>query len=162
MVLQSLEGLPLRHLNKVIIIITIIINQHHIPRMSVVMSSYFFDDAVLFFFFFFESRTLLNLCDPPLVFYLRYCSTGYHAEENSSLHILQYSSFVERNYCRERSAVESKTKQWNVLHTSWRDFILLLIIKSLNNMKETTSRWIQITVILFLSKKCRFVCLTRC
>lgn len=160
MVLQSLEGLPLRHLNKVIIIITIIINIIYLVCLSwcrpisLTMPS--------FFFFFFESRTLLNLCDPPLVFYLRYCSTGYHAEENSSLHILQYSSFVERNYCRERSAVESKTKQWNVLHTSWRDFILLLIIKSLNNMKETTSRWIQITVILFLSKKCRFVCLTRC
>lgn len=33
---------------------------------------------------------------------------------------------------------------------------LLLIIKSLNNMEETTSRWIQITVIPFLSKKCTF------
>ena len=33
---------------------------------------------------------------------------------------------------------------------------LLLIIKSLNNMKETTSRWIQITVIPFLFKKCTF------
>lgn len=127
--------------------------------MSVVMSSYFFDDAVLFSFFFL-SRTLLNLCDPPLVFYLRYCSTGYHAEENSSLHILQYSSFVERIHAiSAENAVPSKVKQSNgtfCIQVREISCYLLLIIKSLNNMKETTSRWIQITVIPFLSKKCTF------
>ena len=122
------------------------------------MSSYFFDDAVLFFFFL--SRTLLNLCDTPLVFYLRYCSTGYHAEENSSLHILQYSSFVERIHAiSAENAVPSKVKQSNgtfCIQVREISCYLLLIIKSLNNMKETTSRWIQITVIPFLSKKCTF------
>ena len=34
MVLQSLEGLPLRHLNKVIIIITIIINIIYLVCLS--------------------------------------------------------------------------------------------------------------------------------
>ena len=158
MVLQSLWGLPLRH-QQHSHQYRHHHHQHYIPRMSVVMASYFFDDAVLFFFFFL-SRTLLNLYDTPLVFYLRYCSTGYHAEENSSLHILQYSSFVERiPAISAENAVPSKVKQSNgtfCIQVREISCYLLLIIKSLNNMKETTSRWIQITVIPFLSKKCTF------
>ena len=132
--------------------------------MSVVMSSYFFDDAVLFFFFFWKSHTAKSLWSsfgvPPEILLNRLPCWGKLIASHFAVFIFRGKN--SRNYCRERSAVESKTKQWNVLHTSWRDFMLLLIIKSLNNMKETTSRWIQITVILFLSKKCRFVCLTRC
>ena len=158
MVLQSLEGLPLRHLNKVIIIITIIINIIYLVCLSWCRPISLTIPS--FCLFFFLSRTLLNLCDPPLVFYLRYCSTGYHAEENSSLHILQYSSFVERIHgISAANAVPSKVKQSNgtfCIQVREISCYLLLIIKSLNNMKETTSRWIQITVIPFLSKKCTF------
>ena len=156
MVLQSLWGLPLRH-QQLSHHYRHHHHQHYIPRMSVVMASYFFDDAVLFFFFL-TSHTAKSLWYSfgvlPEILLNRLPCRGKLIASHFAVFIFRGKNSC--NFCRERSAVESKTKQWNVLHTSWRDFILLLIIKSLNNMKETTSRWIQITVIPFLSKKCTF------
>ena len=156
MVLQSLWGLPLRH-QQLSHHYRHHHHQHYIPRMSVVMASYFFDDAVLFFFFL-KSHTAKSLWYSfgvlPEILLNRLPCWGKLIASHFAVFIFRGKNSC--NFCSERSAVESKTKQWNVLHSSWRDFILLLIIKSLNNMKETTSRWIQITVIPFRSKKCTF------
>lgn len=158
MVLQSLEGLPLRHLNKVIITITIIINILYLVCLSwcrpisLTMLSFFL-------FFFFKSHTAKSLWSSfgvlPEILLNRLPCLGKLIASHFAVFIFRGKNSC--NFCRERSAVESKQSNGTFcIQVREISCYLLLIIKSVNNMEETTSRWIQITVIPFLSKKCTF------